>query len=389
MGALDACGYDAETTDPLYKHIPFYLTVRPDEGGAAVGVFYDNLARAAFDLGKELDAYHGWYRTFEAEDGDLDLYVIFGPAIGDVVARFASLTGRTAFPPRWALSYSGSTMSYTDAPNAAERLAGFLDLIREHGIPCRSFHMSSGYSLIGDKRYVFTWNRDRIPDPKALGARFEAAGLHLIANIKPAMLLDHPRFAEVEAFRGFVRDGEDSSRPHIAQFWGGEAAYLDFTNPQTSDWWTRQVTEQLLDNDIACTWNDNNEFEIWDEEAGADLAGQGAPMACLRPVQSSLMMRASQRAQVAAVPEKRPFLVSRSGGPGYAALRADLERRQFHRLEDAALQSAHGSRAQPFRPVQFRPRRRRLRRAEAGAGAADALDRAGHLLAALFDPFLQ
>ena len=316
MGTTDALGYDAETSDPLYKHIPFYLTVRPDRGGAAVGLFYDNLARGAFDLGQEIDAYHGPYRTFEAEDGDLDLYVIFGPAVRDVVARFTALTGRTAFPPRWSLSFSGSTMQYTDAPDATARLNGFLRLIDEHGIPCRSFHMSSGYTLIGNKRYVFTWDGTRFLDPKGLAQRFAEAGIRLVANIKPAMLLDHPRFAEVEAFQGFVRDSEDPARPHIAQFWGGEAAYLDFTNPRTSDWWSRQVTGQLLENGITATWNDNNEFEISDDEARADLAGRGAPMACLRPVQSALMLHASRRAQIAHTPDKRPFLVSRSGGSG-------------------------------------------------------------------------
>ena len=316
MGTTDALGYDAETSDPLYKHIPFYLTVRPDRGGEAVGLFYDNLARGAFDLGQEIDAYHGLYRTFEAEDGDLDLYVIFGPAVRDVVARFTTLTGRTAFAPRWSLGFSGSTMQYTDAPDATARLDGFLDLVAEHGIPCRSFHMSSGYTLIGDKRYVFTWDAKRFPDPKGLAQRFAEAGIRLIANIKPAMLLDHPRFSEVEAFEGFVRDSEDPARPHMAQFWGGEAAYPDFTNPRTSEWWSRQVGEQLLDNGIAATWNDNNEFEIWDDEARADLDGQSAPIACLRPVQSALMLRASRHAQIAHAPDKRPFLVSRSGGPG-------------------------------------------------------------------------
>ncbi len=315
MGTNDALGYDAETSDPLYKHIPFYMIVRPDLGGAAVGLFYDNLARGAFDLGQEIDAYHGPYRTFEAEDGDLDLYVIFGPAISEVVARFVSLTGRTAFPPRWTLSYSGSTMQYTDAPDATARLTGFLNLIAEHGIPCRSFHLSSGYTLIGDRRYVFTWDCERFPDPKGLAARFAGAGIRFIANIKPAMLLDHPRFAEVEAFQGFIRDSGDPARPHIAQFWGGEAAYLDFTNPRTSEWWSRGVTAQLLENGIAATWNDNNEFEV-DDDARADLNGRGAPMGVLRPVQTGLMLRASRQAQLAHSPDKRPFLVSRSGGPG-------------------------------------------------------------------------
>lgn len=316
MGATDPLGYDASRSDPLYKHIPWSITVRPDRGGQAVGLFYDNLARGAFDLGQELDAYHDLFRSFEACDGDLDLYVVLGPRLDDVVRRFTALTGRAAFPPRWTIPYSGSTMSYTDAPDASDKLVGFLDLLAEHGIPCGSFQMSSGYTLIGDKRCVFTWNRDRFPDPKAVTARFKSAGVELVANIKPALLVEHPRFAEVEAFRGFVRDSEDASRPHITQFWGGLAAYLDFTNPKTSAWWAQEVKAQLIDNGINSTWNDNNEFEIWDEAAGCDLAGRTATIATLRPVQTNLMMRASQAAQLAAAPQMRPYLISRSGGPG-------------------------------------------------------------------------
>ena len=73
---------------------------------------------------------------------------------------------------------------------------------------------------------------------------------------------------------------------------------------------------QLLDNGIASTWNDNNEFEVWDDSARADLNGHGCAMACLRPVQTELMLRASALAQQEHAPLKRPFLVTRSGGPG-------------------------------------------------------------------------
>ncbi len=312
MGTMDALGYDAETTDPLYKHIPFYITVRPASGAPVVGLFYDNLSLGAFDLGQEIDAYHGPYRSFEASDGDLDLYVMFGSAVSEVVSRFTALTGRMAFPPRWSLSYSGSTMQYTEADNAEGELDGFLAKLREHDIPCRSFHLSSGYTKQDGKRYVFTWDRNRFPNPASLAKRFAEAGVRLIANVKPALLADHPRFAEVESFRGFIHDAEDQARPHLAQFWGGEAAYLDFTNPKTSAWWTREVKAQLLDNGVDAIWNDNNEYEVWDGEARADLGA----MACLRPVQTNLMLRASAAALSERAPLKRPYLVTRSGGPG-------------------------------------------------------------------------
>ncbi|PMU85665.1 hypothetical protein, partial [Pseudomonas sp. GP01-A4] len=81
---LDAMGYDAETSDPLYKNIPLYIT-RKTTSGACVGVFYDTLADCTFDFGCEHSNYHGPYRLFEAEAGDLDLYVIAGPELAQVV----------------------------------------------------------------------------------------------------------------------------------------------------------------------------------------------------------------------------------------------------------------------------------------------------------------
>ena len=74
---LDAMGYSARTTDPLYKHIPFYLTWKR-QTKTGFGLFYDTLADCMFDFGRELDNYHGHYRYFVADYGDLDYYFIAG-----------------------------------------------------------------------------------------------------------------------------------------------------------------------------------------------------------------------------------------------------------------------------------------------------------------------
>jgi alpha-glucosidase len=97
---VNAMGYNARTSDPLYKHIPFYVTCRP-EAGLSFGLFYDTLSDCAFDFGKELDNYHGPYRSFTADHGDLDYYFIAGPRVDQVVPRFTWLTGRPAFTPKW------------------------------------------------------------------------------------------------------------------------------------------------------------------------------------------------------------------------------------------------------------------------------------------------
>ena len=313
MCNVDPMGYSARTTDPLYKHIPFYLT-RKKQSGLTFGLFYDTLSDCTLDMGKELDNYHGHYRYFKADYGDLDYYFIAGGTPAEVTRRFTWLTGRPAFTPRWGLGYSGSTMTYTDAPDAQLRMNEFIAGCREHDILCDSFHLSSGYTSIGPKRYVFNWNREKFPDPAGFVKSYLDNGVKLCPNIKPCLLRDHPRFAEAEAAGLFIKEADGS--PAFVQFWDETGAYLDFTNPAAYAWWQARVTDALLDYGIAATWNDNNEFEIWSETPRIDGFGQPRRACEAKPLHTLLMIRASREAQSAHTPGKRPFLISRAGAAG-------------------------------------------------------------------------
>jgi alpha-glucosidase len=313
LSGTDALGYSARTSDPLYKHIPFYSTYS-SKTKAAFGLFYDTLSDCAFDFGCERSNYHGRYRAFEAEHGDLDFYVIAGPELADVTRRFTWLTGRPAFMPRWSLGYSGSTMSYTDAPDGQARMNEFLAKCAEHDILCSSFHLSSGYTSIGSKRYVFNWNRDKFPDPAAFVANYAAHGVKLAPNIKPCLLTDHPQYEHC-AREGFFITGADG-KPTIAYFWDFLGSYIDFTNPRAAAWWKAQVRSALLDIGMAATWNDNNEYELKDPTARANFFGQPCAAVEAKPLHSLLMMRASREAQLEHAPDQRPYLVTRGGCVG-------------------------------------------------------------------------
>ncbi|EKK4082244.1 glycoside hydrolase family 31 protein [Cronobacter dublinensis] len=312
MRNLDAMGYNAASTDPLYKHIPFTITRRAQ---VSFGLFYDNLSSCWLDLGNEIDNYHQPYRRWQAEAGDIDYYLFVGPRVLDVTKAFVRLTGKTLFGPKWSLGYSGSTMHYTDAPDAQDQLMNFIRLCDEQAIPCDSFQLSSGYTSINNKRYVFNWNYDKVPQPKTMSAAFHDAGLKLAANIKPCLLQDHPRYQEVAQQGLFIRDSETDA-PERSSFWDDEGSHLDFTNPATVAWWQNGVTTQLLEMGIDSTWNDNNEYEVWDGEARCHGFGEPVAIKHIRPVMPLLMMRASMEAQQRFAPEKRPYLISRSGCAG-------------------------------------------------------------------------
>jgi alpha-glucosidase len=311
---LDALGYDAASSDPLYKHWPFFAGRRAD-ADVWYGVYYDTLSEATFDFGQEFDNYHGFYRATEIADGDLDAWFVPGPTLAEVVRRFVELTGPTALPPRWALGYANTAMALADAPDAQQRILAFLARAQQERIPLSAFHMGSGYSSRGKRRYVFTWNTAKFPDARAFAHTFRDAGVRLVANIKPCLLDDHPAYSGVAARGAFVGVAPGGA-PALGQFWDGWGAHVDFTHPDGVAWWQEGLTRQVLDVGIHAGWNDNNEYEVWDEDACAHGFGTPIPMARARPLHALLMTRATAEAQARHAPGERVYTVTRAGPPG-------------------------------------------------------------------------
>lgn len=313
----DSIGYDPERGDPLYKHWPFLMTRTVD--GLWVGMYYDTLSACTFDLGCEHDNYHGLFRTTEIDDGDLDYYLMVGDTPAQVVAQFVQLVGGTLLPPRWTLGFAQTAMGLADSPNAQVLLESFVDECQQHGVPISSFHYGSGYSSRGKQRYVFTWNTSKFPDPERVNAKFHAAGMKLVANLKPCLLDDHPAYAELARQGAFI-EHEDSRQPVVEPYWDGQGSHLDFTRAQAIQWWQSQLKAQILQRGIDVGWNDNNEYAIQAEDAFSAGLGQTLPMHRSRPLHGLLMTRATFESQQAHARETGQddlvFTITRAGPPG-------------------------------------------------------------------------
>jgi alpha-glucosidase len=105
MRATDALAYDAQHCDPLYKSVPFYISMRPSSE-FAYGIFYDTTAEASFDLGCEIDNYYTPFRRMRAAAHSLDFYVMAG-SLSQVLVEYARLCGFPVLPPRWTTGFLG------------------------------------------------------------------------------------------------------------------------------------------------------------------------------------------------------------------------------------------------------------------------------------------
>ena len=194
MSPKDAIGHDPETGDPMYKHIPFYIRVN-EKDRRPIGLFYHNSYDCVFDLGEELSGYWERYCYYQTDGGDIDLFLLAGPTLPDILNEYTLLTGRSALPTKQSLGYCASTMYYAELEkNCDEEIYKVIDKHEKEGILIDNFWLASGYSS-GEEdnlRYVFNWNHKRFPDPKKFFENMNARGINVIPNLKPGILKRHP-----------------------------------------------------------------------------------------------------------------------------------------------------------------------------------------------------
>ncbi|MEJ2733116.1 MAG: glycoside hydrolase family 31 protein [Anaerolineae bacterium] len=306
---LEMWNTDPETyepaEDPINLCIPMLVGLHQ---GRAYGLFFDNPGRARFDLGRsEADQLR-----YQADTGELCAYFFGGGTLPAVLERYTQLTGRMPLPPRWMLGYHQSRWSYYPEHRLRELSAEF----RQRRIPCDVLHLDIHYM---DGYRVFTWDRDRFPDPPQLLADLGEQGFRVITIIDPGVKVDPGYHVHDEgvARDAFCRlpDGTLFQGP----VWPGECYFPDFTDPQVRAWWG-DLYQPLLEAGVAGFWNDMNEPAIFGGTMPHNLPhhyeGRGATHGEIHNVYGLQMARASAEGLRRLLPGERVPLISRSGYAG-------------------------------------------------------------------------
>lgn len=246
----DAFGWQ-ESTDPIYKSIPFFITFRK---GISAGIFLDNTWRSSFDFNKE---YHDGY-SFGSEGGPLDYYILYGPDPKSVVESWAWLVGTTPLPPLWSLGYQQCRYSYYPE-SEVRRIA---DRLRSERIPADVIWLDIDYQL---KNRPFTVDPERFPHFDQLINDLKAQHLHTVV-ITDLHIADLPNagykpFDQGTAGDHFVKNPDGST--YVGVVWPGKSVFPDFTQKASREWWGTLYAD-FVSKGIAGFWNDMNEPAIFE-----------------------------------------------------------------------------------------------------------------------------
>ncbi len=313
MWNTDAFGWQ-ESTDPLYKSIPFLLALRR---GAAYGVFLDNTYRTWFDLGKtSRDSY-----SFGADGGELDYYFFYGPRPKRVLEDFTALVGRTPLPPLFSLGYQQCRYSYY--PEARVRaLAGEF---RKRRIPADVIYLDIDYQQ--DNR-PFTVDRERFPHFAGMVQDLAREGFKIVAitDLHLARLPGYKPFDEGARAGYFVKNPDGTV--YVGKVWPGESVFPDFTRAEVRAWWGGLYRE-FVKAGIRGFWNDMNEPAIFERADKTmplgtvhDVDGRKTDHREIHNAFGMENARATYEGLLRLVPGSRPFVLTRAayaGAQRYAA----------------------------------------------------------------------
>ena len=314
MWNTDAYGWQ-ESTDPLYKDIPFFLAMRH---GTSYGLFLDNTWRSSFDFGRAArDTY-----SFGAEGGELNYYFFFGPNPKKVLESYTSLVGHVPLPPLWALGFQQSRYSYFPQSRVLEVARTF----REHKIPADVLYLDIDYQ---QGNAPFTIDRQRFPDFEGMVRDLGQQGFKLI-TITDLHIKKQPGYKPYDegiAQDNFVHNPDGSV--YVGKVWPGDSVFPDFTVDRVRRWWGTLYTD-FVNMGVAGFWNDMNEpsvFERADKTMPLDVVhrvdwGGTETHRAIHNVYGMQNVRGTYEGLLRLRPNQRPFVLTRAayaGAQRYAA----------------------------------------------------------------------
>ncbi|WP_157463458.1 glycoside hydrolase family 31 protein, partial [Deinococcus pimensis] len=308
-------------SDPLYASFPLCTVIHE---GRAAGLFLDETWRSEVDVANLDDRTLTW----RSAGPTMDLYVTAGPSPVTVLERYTALTGRHPMPPLWALGYAQSRWGYENETDVRAVVDGY----RSRGIPLDAVYVDVDYL---DGYRVFTWDRDRYPDPRGLLSEMLARGVRLVPIVDPGVKADPGYDVYDSGLAGdhFVKTWRGET--FVGEVWPKPAVFPDFTRDEVVAWWALHF-ERWASVGVHGVWNDMNEPSCFDfpgrtsgfesvNASAAKVEGKTLPYDARHgtrrhiEVHNAYALGMNEAARVAlsrAHPGRRPFMISRAGYAG-------------------------------------------------------------------------
>jgi len=200
------------------------------------------------------------------QDWNLDVYILEGGSILEIVKSFRKLIGRSYIPPKFAFGFGQSRWGYQTKEDFRQVAEGY----RKNHIPLDMIYMDIDYM----QNYKdFTFHEENFWDFSQFVQEMKDQKVRLIPIIDAGVKIEDGYTVYEEGVKNRYFCQREDGSDFVAAVWPGYTHFPDVLNPEARKWFGDQY-QVLMDQGIEGFWNDMNEPAIFYTPEGIEKVSQ-------------------------------------------------------------------------------------------------------------------
>lgn len=254
--------------------------------------------------------------SFWSEFGrQIDYYFIKGSNIDGVIKGYRNLTGKAPIMPKWAMGFWQSRERY----KSSKELVGVVSEYRKRNIPIDNIVLDWSYWPV-DAWGSHEFDAKFFPDPKAMVDNLHELNAHIMISVWPKFYQTTEHFKEFDSKGWMYKQAiKDSVRDWIGSGYIG--SFYDAYNPDARKLFWSQMRDHLFSKGFDAWWMDASEPDILSNSSLEYRKKLSTPTFLGSSTEylnayALVNAMAIYNGQMETAPEKRVFLLTRSGFAG-------------------------------------------------------------------------
>lgn len=222
--------------DPFYatsnQTSPIWLT------SSGVGLFVDTYGEMGFEINRDNS---GLFALYLNRQSDIQINIVAEENIVEAYHKVIQLVGiPQTVPPRKFFThpiYNTWIEFFTEVHQHG--VIEYARTIIEKGFPPGILMIDDGWATAyGD----FEFDPVKFPDPARMVDELKSLGFKVALWVTPFIETEAGNFALLRKLEYLILDG-DGVNPYITRWWNGDAALVDFSNPEAYNWYVDELNQ--------------------------------------------------------------------------------------------------------------------------------------------------
>jgi len=295
-------GYSTESNQMNYS-LPVVMSDKK------YAILFDNSASGYLDIAKtEKNTL-----SFEAVGGR-NAYIIFSAdSYPKLINNYVDITGKQPLPPRWSFGNFASRFGYKSQQQVMDTVNQF----NNEDFPLDSVIIDLYWFGADIKGHVgnLDWDRNTFPTPLEMIAALKEKNIKTILVTEPFILSSSSRWQEAVDKQILAKD--ENGDPKRFDFYFGNTGLIDVFDKDSQDWFANIYTD-LSNQGVAGVWGDLGEPEVHPDDSIHFISENNMQVTgdLIHNAYGHQWAKMVYENQLQTQPERRPFIMMRSGFAG-------------------------------------------------------------------------